>query len=450
MPKRSNRRDFLKTTTAAGFGYWVAGGVAVAQSNSPNEQISFACIGVGGKGGSDSAHAAQNGNIVAICDVRESVMAGKAKEGGFEKAKQFTDFRKMLDEMEGSIDAVTVSTADHTHAVATANAIRRGKHVYCQKPLTHSIYEARTLGELAKQYKVITQMGNQGTALEGLRTAAKLIQDGTLGVVKEVHVWTNRPIWPQGVKVNRPKATPDTKGVDWDCFIGPAKERPYHPSYFGLGWRGYWDFGTGALGDMACHTMNMPFMALDLREPTSVEAGGEPHNKETYPRGASIKFEFPARGNRPALAVYWYEGKNEKGEAYRPPESVMMGQKVQGSGCLIMGEKGTLYSPNDYGAAFTLMPEKEFVGHEFAKFDKDGGDNDGRHFAEFATGIKEGKQPTSNFPDYAGPLTETILLGNLAIYSGKKIEWDAKNMKATNSPELDWIVEHEYRQGWTL
>jgi predicted dehydrogenase len=450
MSARANRRDFLKTTAAAGIGYWVAGGVAAQPSKSPNEQIQFACIGVGGKGNSDSAHAAENGVIVAICDVRESELNRKKKDSAFERAATYTDFRKMLEELGDSIDAVTVSTPDHTHAVAAAMAMKQGKHVYCQKPLTHSIYEARTLGELARKHNVMTQMGNQGTALEGLRVAAQVVKEGHLGPVKEVHVWTNRPIWPQGVNVRRPTNTPAPKGVDWDCFIGPAKMRPYHSSYFGLGWRGYWDFGTGALGDMACHTMNMPFMALDLREPVSAEASGEPHNEETYPRGARVKFEFPARGDRPALVVYWYEGKDENGKPYRPPEEVMMGQKAEGSGCLIVGEKGALYSPNDYGAAYTMLPAEKFEGFDRASYNQPGGDNDSRHFKEFADAIRSGKQPTSNFPDYAGPLTETVLLGNLAIWSGKRIEWDAKNMKPTNAPELAWIVQHEYRDGWTL
>ncbi len=450
VTKRTSRRNFMKGVGAAGVGFWVAGGVQAEPSKSPNEKLRWACIGIGGKGDSDSNHAAENGDIVAICDVRESELARKAKSPPFEKAQQFTDFRKMLDEVGKSIDGVTVSTPDHTHAPAAALAIRMGKHVYCQKPLTHSIYEARTLADLTRKHNVMTQMGNQGTALEGLHLAAQVVKDGHLGTVKEVHVWTNRPIWRQGIDINRPTSTPEAKGVNWDCFIGPAKMRPYHPSYFGLGWRGYWDFGTGALGDMACHTMNMAFMALDLRGPSSVEAGGEPHNKETYPKGAKIKFEFPALGKRPALTVYWYEGKDEKGKPYRPPEDVMMGQKAEGSGSILVGEKGSLYSPNDYGAAFTLLPEKTYEGFELASYNKGGGDNDSRHFGELAESIRTGKQPTSNIPDYAGPLTETVLLGNLAIWSGKKIEWDAVNMKATNSPDLDWMIKHEYREGWSL
>jgi predicted dehydrogenase len=447
MGIRSNRRQFIQGTAAAGIGYWVAGGVAAEPSKSPNERIRFACIGIGGKGDSDSDHAAVVGDIVAMCDVREEQLDRKAKKEAFSAAKKYTDFRKMLEELGNSIDAVTVSTADHTHAVAAAMAIKSGKHVYCQKPLTHSIYEARVLGQLAREHKVKTQMGNQGTALIGVRQAAQLIKGGSLGTVKEVHVWTNRPIWPQGKSVVRPKSTPEAKRVNWDCFIGPAPMRPYHPSYFGLGWRGYWDFGTGALGDMACHTMNMPYMGLNLRNPTSVEAEADEHNKDTYPKSAKIKFEFPELDGRAALQVYWYDGGR------LPSAEVMMGAKADNSGCIVIGEKGALYSPNDYGAVYQLLPRdnfKDFEKPEWTFKKPPSGDNDTAQMKELAEAITGGGEATSNFPDYAGPLTETILLGNLAIWSGKKIEWDAKNMKATNAPELDWLVKHEYREGWSL
>ncbi|MBY0587318.1 Gfo/Idh/MocA family oxidoreductase [bacterium] len=447
MGNRSNRRQFIQGTAAAGIGYWVAGGVAAEPSKSPNEKIRFACIGIGGKGDSDSDHAAVVGDIVAICDVRESQLEGKAKKGPFAKAKKYTDFRKMFEELGNSIDAVTVSTPDHTHAVAAAMAIKNGKHVYCQKPLTHSIYEARVLGELAHKHGVKTQMGNQGTALTGVRQAAQLIKGGSLGTVKEVHVWTNRPIWPQGIDVKRPSDTPEPIGVNWDSFIGPAKMRPYHPSYFGLGWRGFWDFGTGALGDMACHTMNMPFMGLNLRHPTSVEAEADEHNKETYPKSAKIKFEFPELDGRAALQVYWYDGGR------LPSSEVMMGAKTDNSGCIVIGEKGALYSPNDYGAIYQLLPRdnfKDFKKPEWTFRKPPSGNNDLGQMKELAEAITGGGEATANFPDYAGPLTETILLGNLAIWSGKKIEWDAKNMKATNAPELELLVKHEYREGWSL
>lgn len=451
MQRRSNRRDFLKTSAAAGIGYWVAGGVTLAESKSPNEQIHFACIGVGGKGGSDSSHAAANGTIVAICDCDEGTLEGRTKDERFAKAAKYTDFRKMFDEMKDKFDAVTVSTPDHTHAAATAMAIRNGKHAFCQKPLTHSIYEARALANLAKQHKVATQMGNQGTALTGLRHAAQIIKEGALGTVKEVHVWTNRPIWPQGPDVKAPVGGPEhpiPKTLNWDAFIGPAKMRPFVPDlYHPFKWRGWWDFGTGALGDMACHTMNMPFMALNLRHPSTVVAEADEHNKETYPKSSKITFEFPELDGRPALKVCWYDGGR------LPDASVMYGEKADNSGCIVIGEKGALYSPNDYGAVFKLLPRDAFVDYKKPewKFRRPPqGDHDSAHFREFADAIRGGEPAMSNFPDYAGPLTETILLGNLAVWSGKKIEWDAENLKAKNAPELDWLIKHEYREGWTL
>ncbi len=264
MRQHTNRRDFLKATTAAGVGFWVAGGVSVRESRAAIETINFGCVGVGGKGASDSADASREGNIVAICDIDENSLNKAARR--FSSAKKYFDSRKMLDEMGKTIDAITVSTPDHTHTVATAAALKQGIACYTQKPMTHSIYEARLLGHLAKKHNVATQMGNQGTALPNLRRAAAQVKSGFLGDVTEVHVWTNRPIWPQGL--DRPtEETPCPSEIHWDLFIGPAPMRPYSPVYHPFKWRGWWDFGTGALGDMACHTLNMPYAALDLRDP---------------------------------------------------------------------------------------------------------------------------------------------------------------------------------------
>jgi predicted dehydrogenase len=443
-----DRRDFVKVSAAAGIGYWVSGGIAAPASKAPSEQINFACIGVGGKGESDSNDAASHGNIVAICDVDETRLNKYAEEymkrgEGRKEPKKYTDFRKMFEEMGKEFDACTVSTPDHTHAVASVMAMKHGKHVYCQKPLTHSIYEARVMADVAKKQGVATQMGNQGTANSGVRKAAQLIQDGVLGTVTEVHVWTNRPIWPQGIKVDYPTSEPKTpSGLNWDCFLGPAKERPYSSRFHPFKWRGWWAFGTGALGDMACHTMNMPFMGLDLRDPISAEpVECDPHNKATYPKSTKIKLSFGQRGNRKPLDVYWYDGGR------LPSEEVMQGKKAEGSGCLIIGDKGRIYSPNDYGAEFTLLPEdnfKDFKDPEW-KFEVSPG-----HFEEWVRAIRGGKPAMSNFPDYAGPLTETVLMGNLCVWAGKKIEWDAKNMVATNAPELAEMIKHEYRPGWEL
>ncbi|MDG2206467.1 MAG: Gfo/Idh/MocA family oxidoreductase, partial [Pirellulales bacterium] len=259
MARKINRRSFVQKTSVAAAGYWVAGGVSAAESKSANEKVQFACIGIGGKGSSDSADAGKNGDVVGICDTDAKRLKGAAKR--FKGASSFADYREMLDSLGDKIDAVTVSTPDHTHAVAAAKAMSMGKHCFCQKPLTHTIYEARYLGELAKKMGVATEMGNQGTSNNGLREAAAITQSGGIGDVTEVHVWTNRPIWPQGGP--RPESKPEPESLSWDAWLGPAPERPYANGYHPFAWRGWWDFGTGALGDMACHTFNMPFAALN-------------------------------------------------------------------------------------------------------------------------------------------------------------------------------------------
>ncbi|MFP6769278.1 MAG: Gfo/Idh/MocA family oxidoreductase, partial [Planctomycetaceae bacterium] len=257
----TTRREFLQTSAAVGTAFWVTSQQeSWTAPKAANEKIRFACIGVGGKGGSDSNSASRHGDVVAICDVDDNTLN---KAGGrFKQAKKFNDYRVMLEKMADSIDAVTVSIPDHNHAAASAMAIKLGKHCFTQKPLTHSIYEARQLGVLAKKHKVQTQMGNQGTATSSLREGAAIVQSGVLGQIKEVHVWTNRPVWPQGGPRPKPSAVP--KHLHWDIWLGPAPERPFGKGYHPFSWRGWWDFGTGALGDMACHTMNMPFMALNL------------------------------------------------------------------------------------------------------------------------------------------------------------------------------------------
>ncbi|MGE3779480.1 MAG: Gfo/Idh/MocA family protein [Pirellulaceae bacterium] len=439
MKHSTNRRDFLKTSAVIGSGYFVAAGLSAQESKSPNETVQIAAIGVGGKGDSDSRDAGSNGRLVAICDIDENNLNKKAKQ--FAKAQKFSDYRKMLDEIGKSIDAVTVSTPDHTHAPAALMAMRMGKHCFCQKPLTHTIEEARLLGQVAREMKVATQMGNQGTAENSLREMAAVIKSGCLGPVKEVHVWTNRPVWPQGIE--RLPEEPVPSHVKWDLFIGPAKMRPYNQGYHPFKWRGWWDFGTGALGDMACHTVNMPYMALELSDPTSVQAETPGHNKETYPGWSIINFEFPARGNRGPVKMVWYDGQKY------PPDSLLGGNEMSRSGALIIGEKGTLFAPGDYaekGMKLIGNVQKPSVDWERSP----------GHFEEWIRAIKGGAPAMSNFPDYAGPLTETILLGNLAVFAasepgmGKKIEWDAKNLVATNAPEVMHIVKKEYHNGFSI
>jgi predicted dehydrogenase len=440
MAQSASRRTFLKSTAVTGVGVWAAGGVAPRESRAANEKIQFACIGVGGKGASDSADAGQAGDVVAICDIDGDTLTKSAER--FTSAAKFSDFREMLDKLGDKIDAVTVSTPDHTHAAAASMAMSMGKHCFCQKPLTHSIFEARRLGELAKEKGVVTQMGNQGTAENGVRRAAALIKAGAIGTPKEVHVWTNRPVWPQGVVATPAEAVPAT--LNWDAFIGPAQFREYSSAYHPFKWRGFWDFGTGALGDMACHTLNMPYMGVDLMNPTSVQATTAGHNKITYPAYSVITFEFPANNWRGPVKLFWYDGGK------LPKPELLSGAKLgpNASGCLVVGDKGTLYSPNDYGAEFELIGGTD----SDVKFTRSPG-----HFREFAMGIKGGPMPRSNFAEYAGPLTEVILLGNLAVWAadgtdteGPKVEWDAKNLAVKGTNEFDSIVKREYRDGWKL
>jgi len=455
MARTSSRRQFLQQAGLAGVGFWAAGGIALADSKSPNEKLNIACIGVGGKGDSDTSQAGNHGNIVALCDIDDNTLDKKASK--YPEAKKYNDFRKMFDEMANKIDAVTVSTPDHTHAPASMMAMRLGKHVYCQKPLTHTVYEARQMRETAQRMKVCTQMGNQGTASNGVRRAAEIIQAGAIGPVREVHVWTNRPIWPQAPAVtSRPPSTTPPAHVHWDLFLGPAPERPYAEGYHPFKWRGWWDFGTGALGDMACHTANMAFMALKLAHPTSIVAENGEINPETYPGWARILFEFPARDDMPPIKFTWYEGKKDGKRVY-PPEDLLAkvlkpGEKLSDSGSMLVGDKGILFSPNDYGEQYKLLPENEFEGYKGPpeRLPRNGKGDDGMK-AEWVAAIKAGKPEIamSNF-NYAAMLTETILLGNVAMRVGKKLLWDGPNLKVTNCPEAEKYIRTEYRKGWTL
>jgi predicted dehydrogenase len=450
MTRRTTRRQFIQQTSLAGFGFWVAGGLSRTFSRSPNEKLNIAGIGVGGKGHSDIEQAGKLGNVVAICDIDDKVLEARAKD--FPNAKKYNDFRKMFDEMGKSIDAVTVSTPDHTHAVAAMMAIKMGKHVYCQKPLTHTVREARELRLAARQYKVCTQMGNQGSAENGLREAVEVVQAGAIGPVTEVHVWTNRPIWPQAPKLTkRPAPKPVPPHVHWDLWLGPAPERPYGDGYHPFAWRGFWDFGTGALGDMACHTANMAFRALKLGYPISVSAENGEINPETYPGWATITFQFPARGEWPPVKLVWYEGHRD-GKKNLPPKELLHGENPPGSGSLLVGAKGILYSPNDYGARYVLLPKKDFAGFKPPQptLPRNGRGDLGMK-EEWVRAIMENKPEIaySNF-DFAGLLTETILLGNVAMRAGKKLEWDGENMKFPNAYDTEKFLHFEYRKGWTL
>jgi len=454
MSIKKSRRDFLKKTLYAGAGLWVVGhaGCTMPQMTarprriSPNEKMGIAGIGGGGKGSSDIEAASKGNDIIAIADV-DFEEAGKTFKK-FPNAKKYKDFRKMLDQHARQIDAVTISTPDHQHYVATIMAMRMSKHVYTQKPLTHDVWEARQLTLAARKYGVATQMGNQGTSFDGLREAVEVIQSGAIGPVREVHVWTNRPIWPQGIP--RPSETPPVPDtLDWDLWLGTAPRRPYNPAYAPFKWRGWWDYGTGALGDMACHTANMAFMACKLGYPTSVEAEvADDFNDETYPTWSIIRYEFPARGDMPALKWFWYDGgKNKPAKAVEAIQKIVPGKEIPGSGSLLVGDKGVLFSPNDYGAKYELLPEKDFEGYKPpTPWLPRANDN---HAGEWLRACRGEGKTMSNF-EYAGPLTETVVLGCVAMKARTRIEWDGPKMKITNCSKANDYLRREYRKGWEV
>lgn len=460
MSIRLNRRRFLQSSAAVGASYWLTATAASAAraADNPSGKLRMAGIGVGGKGSSDVEQAGNVGEIVALCDIDDKRLNKCAAK--HPNAKKYHDFRKLLEEMGKEIDAVTVSTPDHTHAPASIMAMRMGKHVYCQKPLTHTVHEARQMREIAKKTGVCTQMGNQGSAENGLRRAVEIIQAGVLGPVREVYVWTDRPAkyWKQAPDiVKRPDAQPVPQHIHWNEFLGPAPERPYSNAYHPGLWRGYWDFGTGVLGDMACHTANMAYRALKLGYASSVVADATDLNQETYPSSAQITFEFPARGEMVPVKLVWYEGKRN-GKKLFPPEELLnkvlkQGEKLGDSGSILVGDKGILFSPNDYGAKYTLIGEglndaAKAVPQSLPR----NGKNDLGMKQEWASAIQAGnpKLAYSNF-DIAGMLTETILLGNIAIkLNGQKLMWDGPSMQFTNNSAANHALHYEYRKGWTL
>jgi predicted dehydrogenase len=438
MQRRNTRRDVLKGAAAASVGYWMGSSSAQGQTK---DKLNIACIGAGGKGESNILGVMRE-NVVAVCDVDE-----KRAVKGFRmvpKAAKYTDFRKML-EKEKSIDAVIVSTPDHTHAAAAIAAMKLGKHVYCEKPLAHSIYETRLMQKIAREQKVATQMGNQGHSGQTMASAVKLVQDGGLGAVKEFHAWTNRPSWPQGL-AKPTESAPIPEGFDWDLWLGPSAQRPYNPAYCPFKWRGWWDFGTGALGDMACHIADLGFWSLNLGYPTSVEAQSSGVNPDSAPKWSIIKYEFPARGEQPPVTFTWYDGGK------KPDPKIVGLDALPNNGSILVGDKATMYIPDEYGQVFQILPKdsKEprpappaappsmrIVGVAMT------------HYGDWIEACKGGKPAKSNF-DYAALLTEVVLLGNVALRTGKKIEWDGAGMKATNCPEADALIKPAFRPGWGL
>jgi len=458
MSITTNRRSFLFGASVAGFGVFVPGRKGWAGGVGPNETLNIACIGVGGKGESDTRDAARHGRIVALCDIdqkRLDTMAERHKD-----AKKYNDFRQLLHELDSRVDAVVVSTPDHTHAPAAVTAMRMGKHVYCQKPMAHSVWEARLMRETARQKGVCTQMGNQGTADPGFRRGAELVRAGAIGEVREVHVWTNRPFnyWKQAPDiVARPsETTPVPDYVHWDLFLGPAPERPYNPVYHPHNWRGWWDFGTGSLGDMACHTANLSFMALQLGLPVRVSAQSGEVNSETYPAWATITYEFAARGNLPPVKLTWYEGA-KNGKRNLPPARLFPDKGLQpsDSGSLLIGSSWRMYSPNDYGAVQMLWPSREFkdikVPEPSLPRVKGAHGTDDAQKLEWVQAIRAGKPviALSNF-DYASTLTESMLLGNVAVRSGQAIDYNPDTGEIAGSEAAARYLKPYFRKGWEI
>jgi len=429
---RSTRRQFLHTTAAlsalaAGGGVWSSR--AIADSKSPSEKLNIGAIGTANKATSNIGPM-KNENLAAICDIDDNYMNRLAQQ--YPKAQKYNDFRKLLEQKD--LDAVIVSTADHTHAVASMGAIKLGKHVYCEKPLTHSVWESRMVAEAAKKYKVATQMGTQIHAGDNYRRVVELVQSGAIGPVHEVHVWCNKT-WSGG---ERPKDTPPIPShIHWDLWLGPAPERPYHNTYLPANWRRWWDFGGGTLNDMACHYMDLPFWALELRHPTTVQTEGPPVHPETTPPWCVVTYEFPARGKNPACTLTWTDGSRKAAahEKYNLPK--------WGDGVLFVGAKGQLLA--NYGS-YKLLPESDFAG--FTPPPQTIPKSVGHH-QEWINACKTGSPTTCNF-DYGGSLSEAVILGNVAYRSGKKLEWDAEKLEAKNCPEAAQYVRREYRSGWTL
>jgi predicted dehydrogenase len=443
-PKTISRRGFIGTSTVALAGLTIvpANAISGLRHIAPSDKLNIAGVGIAGMGRGNLANVAKTENIVALCDVDWGVPTGKVFKT-YPDAKQYKDFRIMLDKQK-DIDAVIIATPDHTHAVISLESMKRGKHVFTQKPLTHTIHEARVLTEAAKKYKVATQMGNQGQASDGPRRLREMIWDGVIGPVREVHVWTDRPnngllkiYWPQGV--SRPSDTPAVPAdLDWDLFVGPSPMRPYNPAYHPFKWRGWWDFGTGALGDIGCHSLDPIFRALKLKYPTSLQAVSTLYNEETYPSGSMVKYEFPARENMPQVSLTWYDGGLRP---MRIPE-LEEGMKMGTGGTLYIGDKGKILDDKIYPLSlresYTLPAPSipSSPGHE----------------EEWILACKGG----ANF-DWAGPLTETVLMGNVALrgelkekLSGMSLNWDADKFSFTNLPEADKFLHYEYRNGWSL
>ncbi|NQU22489.1 MAG: Gfo/Idh/MocA family oxidoreductase [Candidatus Nealsonbacteria bacterium] len=435
MTRHTNRREFLKGTAAAGTGFWLAGRAGAQESNSPNEKLNVGIIGVNGRGRANMGGVSKE-NIVALCDIDENYL-NKVK-AAHPNAKTYVDWRKMLDQKD--LDAVTVSTADQVHALASNWAMKRGLSVYCEKPLAHSVHEARTVREtyIANRDKLATQMGTQIHAGNNYRRVVELVQSKAIGEVREAHAWCGR----QGPGGGLPEGEdPVPENLHWDLWLGPAPARPYNKGYLpgNLTWNRWWDFGNGTLGDMGSHVIDLAFWALKLRHPSSVEVVADPMPASpfTNAKWMEITWEHPAVDDRPALKLTWHDG-------IKRPESPPGHDLTKwGLGVMFIGDKGTLLA--DYGK-HVLLPADKF--QDFQPPEPSIAPSLGHH-QEWIHACKTGEPTTCNF-DYSGLLIEHNLLGNVAYRVGKKLQWDAANLKATNCPEADQFIRREYREGWTL
>ena len=443
-----SRRDFLGTAAAAvTFMILPSRVLGRAGDVSPNSKLNIAGVGIGGQGASDLSQVSSE-NIVALCDVDSAYAAKTFKK--YPDAKRYTDFREMLDK-EKNIDAVVVGTPDHTHAIVSITAIKHGKHVYCEKPLTRTVHEARAVAKAAREAKVATQMGNQGMAFEGNRLINEWLADGAIGPVREVHVWSDRPThrgkmplwWAQGIE--RPKDEPPVPAtLDWDLWLGPAPWRPYNPAYAPFRWRGWWDFGSGGLGDMGIHNLAPVFSALKLGAPESVHASSTPVFKETVPLAAMVHYQFPARGELPPVKLHWYDGGLLPA---RPDEFEQDRDLDAEDGIIFVGDKGKMFVAGWGGERPRLIPESR--NKEYQRPPQTLPRSIGHH-KEWIEACKGGPPPRSNF-DFAGPLTEAVLLGALCIRNGgEKLTWDNANLKITNVAEANALLHYEYRNGWSL
>jgi predicted dehydrogenase len=459
-----SRRRFLGAAgAAAGFTIVPRYVLGAAGDVAASEKLNVAIIGTGGQGIRNIKNLLDHPDvrIIAICDVNEqsdysrfyykgtagSTPALKiiedhySEQQGYKGCALYIDYRKML-EKEKNIDAVLVATPDHVHSVATMAAIKAGKGVYCEKPLAHSIYEVRKVTEAAREAKVATQMGNQGHSGEGIRLTAEWIRDGAIGPVRQIHGWTGAGGEGWTKLKGRPKDRPAVpSGFNWDLWLGPVKYRPYHLEYAPYNWRGWWDFGTGAIGDMACHNLDPAFWALDLGHPVSVESSSTKINSETTPAASIVRYKFAARGDRPEVDMTWYDG----GLMPKRPEELEEGRRMGGNGILFVGDKGKILC-GGWADMPRIIPEVKMKAYNrpARTLARSKG-----HHRDWIDACKGGKPASSNF-DVSGPLTEVVLLGNIAQRTGKKLYWDPVNIKATNAAEADEFIRPEFRQGWSL